>query len=157
MNGYTIGGQDRYAAIWEKSGGPAWVARHGLTGAQYQAEFNRHVADGFRLVLVSGYAAGNEARYAAIWQKDGGPAFVARHGLTAAQYQAEFDKNVADGFRLAQVNGYRVGNQTLYVAIWDKASSPAWVARHGLTSAAYQQEFNRLTSDGFRLVDVSGY
>lgn len=157
VNGYTINGADRYAAIWEKSPGPAWVARHGLTGAQYQAEFDKHVGAGFRLVLVSGYAVGNDARYAAIWQKDGGPAFVARHGLTGAQYQAEFDKHVAAGFHLAQVNGYRVGNQTLYAAIWDKASSPAWVARHGLTSAAYQQEFNKLTNEGFRLVDVSGY
>jgi len=27
--------QDRYAAIWIKSGGPAWVARHGLSSAQF--------------------------------------------------------------------------------------------------------------------------
>ena len=157
VNGYTVGGQDRYAAIWEKSGGPAFVARHGLSAAQYQAEFDKRVAEGFRLVLVTGYAVGNEARYAAIWQKDGGPAFVARHGLTAAQYQAEFDKHVAEGFRLALVNGYRVGSQTLYAAIWDKAPSPAWVARHGLTSDAYQQQFDKLTGEGYRLVDVSGY
>jgi polyglycine hydrolase-like protein len=157
VNGYTAGGQDRYAAIWEKSGGPQWVARHGLTSAQYQAEFDKHVGEGFRLVLVSGYAVGNEARYAAIWQKDSGPAFVARHGLTGAQYQAEFDKHVGEGFRLALVNGYRVGNQTLYAAIWDKAPSPAWVARHGMTSDGYQQEFNTFTNQGYRLIDVSGY
>jgi hypothetical protein len=157
VNGYSVGGQDRYAAIWEKSPGPAFVARHGLTGAQYQAEFDKHIAEGFRLVLVSGYAVGNEARYAAIWQKDGGPAFVARHGLTGAQYQAEFDKHVAEGFRLAQVNGYRVGGQTFYAAIWDKAPSPDWVARHGLTSAQYQAEFDKQTGQGLRLIDVSGY
>jgi hypothetical protein len=27
--------QDRYAAIWIKFGGPAWVARHGLSSAQF--------------------------------------------------------------------------------------------------------------------------
>jgi Bacterial tandem repeat domain 1 len=157
VNGYTAGGQDRYAAIWEKSGGVEWVARHGLTAAQYQAEFDKHVADGFRLLVVSGYAVGNEARYAAIWAKTGGAPWVARHGLTAAQYQAEFDKHVGEGFHLTLVNGYRVGNQTLYAAIWDKSPSPAWVARHGMTSDGYQQEFNTFTGQGYRLIDVSGY
>ncbi|MEH2020860.1 MAG: hypothetical protein V7K74_25635, partial [Nostoc sp.] len=36
-------GQNRYAAIWVKSGGPAWQARHGLTSAQYQATFDKLV------------------------------------------------------------------------------------------------------------------
>jgi hypothetical protein len=115
------------------------------------------VADGFRLVVVSGYAIGGEARYAAIWQRDPGPPFVARHGMTSAEYQQAFDKNVADGFRLAMVNGYRVGDQTLYAAIRDKKATPAWVARHGMTSGEYQTEFNSLVSQGFRLIDVSGY
>jgi hypothetical protein len=35
--------------------------------------------------------------------------------------------------------------------------SPAWVARHGMTSGEYQTEFNSLVSQGFRLIDVSGY
>jgi hypothetical protein len=157
VNGYTVQGQDRYAAIWEKSQGPAFIARHGMTSDVYQAEFNKHVADGFRLVVVSGYAIGGEARYAAIWQRDLGPPFVARHGMTSAEYQQAFDKNVADGFRLALVNGYRIGDQTLYAAIWDKKASPAWVARHGMTSGEYQTEFNSLISQGFRLIDVSGY
>ena len=71
---------------------------------------------------------------------DLGPPFVARHGMTSAEYQQAFDKNVADGFRLALVNGYRVGDQTLYAAIRDKKASPAWVARHGMTSGEYQTE-----------------
>jgi hypothetical protein len=157
VNGYTVKGQDRYAAIWEKSPGPPFVARHGMTSAEYQAEFNKQVGLGFRLVVVSGYAVGSEARYAAIWQKDLGPPFVARHGMTSAEYQQAFDKNVGDGFRLALVNGYRVGQQTLYAAIWDKSASPAWVAKHGMTSSEYQDEFNTLTGQGYRLIDVSGY
>ena len=31
VSGYTVGGQPRYAAIFEKKSGPAWFARHGLT------------------------------------------------------------------------------------------------------------------------------
>ena len=37
VNGYAVGYSAQYAAIWTKTGGPAMAARHGLTGAQYQA------------------------------------------------------------------------------------------------------------------------
>ncbi|MFC4584841.1 hypothetical protein [Sphaerisporangium corydalis] len=157
VDGYTVGGQDWYAAIWEKSAGPAWVARHGLTSAQYQAEFDRLVGLGYRLVHVSGYGAGSQDRYAAIWEKSAGPAWVARHGLTSAQYQAEFDRLVGLGYRLVHVSGYGIGSQDRYAAIWEKSAGPAWVARHGLTSAQYQAEFDRLVGLGHRLVHVDGY
>ena len=157
VSGYSVGNQALYAAIWEKSAGPPRVARHGLSSAQYQAEFDSLVGQGYRLLDVSGYGVGGEARYAAIWEKSAGPAWVARHGLTSAQYQAEFDKLVGQGFRLACVSGYAVGSQAFYAGIWQKASGPAWVARHGLTSAQYQAEFDKLVAQGYRLVDVSGY
>jgi hypothetical protein len=38
-----------------------------------------------------------------------------------------------------------------------KTDGPAWVARHGLTSEQYQQAFDQLTSQGYRLDLVSGY
>jgi Bacterial tandem repeat domain 1 len=69
VSGYGVGGQDRYAAIWEKSGSQAWVARHGLSSAQYQAEFDKLVGQGYKLIQVSGYDVGGQDRYAAIWSK----------------------------------------------------------------------------------------
>src|SRR6266700_1509113 len=158
VDGYTLNNQDRYAAIWEKRSSPPFVARHGLTSQQYQQEFNTQVGQGFRLKLVSGYSAGDQDRYAAIWEKDGGPPFVARHGLTSQQYQQEFNTQVSQGFRLVWVSGYRHGTEERYAAIWEKSAAPPWVARHGMSSPAYQHEFNHEVGDlGFRLVQVSGY
>ncbi|AFY34989.1 hypothetical protein [Calothrix sp. PCC 7507] len=157
VSGYNVNGQDRYAAIWDKSNSPAWVARHGLTSAQYQAAFDQFVGQGYRLVDVSGYSLNGQDRYAAIWVKSGGSAWVARHGLTSAQYQAAFDQYVGQGYRLVKVSGYNVNGQDRYAAIWDKSNSPAWVARHGLTSAQYQATFDQLVGQGYTPVDVSGY
>ncbi|OYD99349.1 hypothetical protein CDG77_01385 [Nostoc sp. 'Peltigera membranacea cyanobiont' 213] len=157
VSGYSVNGQDRYAAIWEKSDGPAWQARHGLTSAQYQATFDKLVGEGYRLVDVSGYDVNGQDRYAAIWVKSGGPAWEARHGLTSAQYQATFDKLVGEGYRLVDVSGYNVNGQNRYAAIWEKSGGSAWQARHGLTSAQYQATFDKLVGEGYRLVDVSGY
>lgn len=157
VSGYGVGNQARYAAIWEKKNGPAYEARHGLTGAQYQAEFNKWKSQGYRLTLVDGYGVGNQAQYAAIWEKKNGPAYEARHGMTPEQYQAEFNKWTGQGYRLTLVEGYGVGNQAFYAAIWEKTNGPAYEARHGLTSAQYQAEFNKWTSQGYRLTHVSGY
>jgi Bacterial tandem repeat domain 1/Trypsin-like peptidase domain len=134
-----------------------WEARHGLTSAQYQQAFNELVGQGFRLICVSGYAVGNQDLYAAIWEQRDGSAWQARHGLTSAQYQQAFNELVGQGFRLTHVSGYALGNQDLYTAIWEQRDGSAWQARHGLTSAQYQQAFNELVGQGFQLTHVSGY
>jgi hypothetical protein len=134
VNGYTVNSQDRYAAIWQKKAGPIFVARHGLSSQVYQQEFNKWTGQGFRLKLVSGYSVGQQDRYAAIWEKSEGPAWVARHGLSAQAYQQEFDNWVGQGFRLKLVSGYSVAGQERYAAIWEKDNGPAFVARHGLSS-----------------------
>ena len=144
-------GQDRYAAIWVKSDGPAWQARSGLTSAQYQTTFDQLVSQGYRLVDVSGYDVNGQDRYAAIWVKSAGPAWQARSGLTSAQYQATFDQLVGQGYRLVHVSGYSVNGQDRYAAIWEQSSGPAWQARHGLTSAEYQATFDQLVGQGYRL------
>ena len=157
VNGYGVGGRDYYAAIWERRSGPAWVARHGLTSAAYQQEFNRLTGLGYRLIDVSGYNVGGQARYAGIWERRSGPAWVARHGLTSAAYQREFDRLTGLGYRLIDVSGYAIRGQDYYAAIWERRSGPAWVARHGLTSAQYQTAFNNYTADGYHPIDVSGW
>jgi hypothetical protein len=77
--------------------------------------------------------------------------------MTSSGYQNEFDSLTSQGYRLTLVSGYRVGSADRYAAIWEKGSGPAWVARHGMTSSGYQDEFDRLTSQGYRLKLVSGY
>jgi hypothetical protein len=64
------------------------------------------------------------------------------------------DEVAADDGR---VSGYSVSGQDLYAAIWEKISGPAFVARHGMTSQLYQQEFDKLSSAGFRLTLVDAY
>ena len=111
------------------------------------------------MVQVSAYGVGRAARFAAIWEKRSGGAWVARHGMTSYQYQQEFNKFTRPpySYRLTCVSGYTVSNQDFYAAIWERRSGGAWVARHGLTSDQYQQEFDKYTGQGFRLTKVSGY
>ena len=52
----------------------AYIARHGLSGADYQREFEKHTQNGYRLTHISGYGVNGKDFYAAIWEKRGGTA-----------------------------------------------------------------------------------
>ena len=161
VNGYTgLNNIDKYVAIWDKPTGAVapWVAKHGLTAAQYQIQFNNWTGQGYRLKHVSGYAISNTARYAAIFEKIlNAPAQIARHGLTSAQYQAEFNANTQQGYVLVLVCGYVVNNIDYYAAIFEKKSSYPWIARHRMTSSTYQGQFENNYYQGYRLKVISGY
>lgn len=157
LSGYAVGGQARYAAIWQKVAGPEQKARHGMTAEQYQQEFDRLVDQGYRPVHVAGYAVGDEVRFAAIWEKGERLAWVARHDLTAPQYQRQFERFTADGYRLVDVSGYVREGQDRYAAIWEKKPGPAWETHHGMSTQVYQQEYDRLSRQGYRPVRISAW
>jgi CubicO group peptidase (beta-lactamase class C family) len=157
VSGYVSGGTERYAAFFENVTGPAYVARHGLSAAQYQSAFDTYTKQGYRLTWVSAHEFGSNERYTAIWEKKPGAAWVARHGLTSAQYQQAFNNYTKQGYRLIHVNGYTRNGSARFAAIFDKSAGPAWIARHNLTAAEYQKTFNDLSQKGYRVRSVSGY
>ena len=69
VNGYVVGGDVRYCAIWEKRGGPAWDARVGLTLDQLQTRTDAFKAQGYQPVMVNGYVVEGDVRYCAIWNR----------------------------------------------------------------------------------------
>ncbi len=157
VSGYEDGGSVRYAAIWEQTSGPAWRAFHGLTSAQYQSTVVTQQSQGYRPVVVNGYSVGGVAYFAAIFHVGGGVAWAARHDLTAAQYQTEFNTWTGQGYRPVHVSGYTSGGAERYAAIWEQTSGPAWRAYHGLSAAQYQSTFNTNAAQGYQLAKVSGY
>jgi CubicO group peptidase (beta-lactamase class C family) len=157
LNGYSVNGVDRYAGVWEQSPGPAWIARQGVSVADHQALLTSLPQQGFRPVAVSGYEVGGEVRFASLWQQIADPEWHARHGLTAAELQAELDALVPQGFRPVDVCGYRVGGQVRFAAIWERVPAPEWVVRHSLTAGEYRSHFDHLAEQGFVPWRVSGY
>jgi murein DD-endopeptidase MepM/ murein hydrolase activator NlpD len=69
VNAYVHGGQPHFSAIWSSKANGHYRARHGLTGSQYQAEWESTTKSGLLTRDVTGYAVGGSARYAAIWRK----------------------------------------------------------------------------------------
>ena len=73
----------RYAAVWVKRQGAAWVAVHGVDSAGYQSFFNNWTAKGFVPVLVSATGASGNAIFAAVFEQRIHGAWFARHGMTS--------------------------------------------------------------------------
>lgn len=147
----------RFAALFERSNGLPFVARHNIDGATYQAQFDVLGQLGYRPVWINGYSEGIGSRFNAVWEQCEGPAWVARHNLTDQDYQATFDALVAQGYRLRCVSGYAENGQARYAALWDQSAGPEWQARHGLSRSQYQQTFDQMAADGYTPVQVSGY
>lgn len=157
VNGYAYGSSVRFAAIWESSSGPDYIARHNMTSSQYQSYFSSYVSQGYRLKQVSGYSINGVSYFAAIWDKSSGPAWVARHNMTSSQYQSYMNSYVSQGYRLKEVSGYLSGSTLLYAAIWDKSSGPAWVTRHGMNSSSLQSYINSYANQSYKNINISAY
>ena len=134
--------------------GAAEVARHGLAAEDYQCMFDQAVSADYRLEWVDGFSVNGKLFFNVIYRPDKTGNWSASHNLTGAQYQAEFDKRQAAGFRLKQVDSYPVGNQIRYAAIFVKDGA-AVAAYHGLSAAEHQKKFDELTAGPWKPKNIS--
>lgn len=70
---FDVGGKRYVNAIFRPASGGDSRAVHGLTAAQFQAEFTKWTKQGYRPVIIESYL-NNGVRYAAVFKKGGGPA-----------------------------------------------------------------------------------
>jgi CubicO group peptidase (beta-lactamase class C family) len=157
MSGYVSGGAEQYAALWIKESGPTWQAGSSMTEADFQKTFNDFSKQGYRLTWVSAHEASGAVRYEGIWEQKSGPAWEAKANLSAAEYQQAFDTYTKQGYRPLHVWGYTSGGQPRFAVIFEKSNGLAWVARHNLNPAQYQQAFNQFTGQGYHVKVISGY
>ncbi len=157
ISGYVTGGSERYTGLWVKEGGPAWMARLGLSMADFQKAFDDNGKQGYRLTWVSAHEFGGAVRYEGIWEQKPGPAYEARANLTSPEFQQMYDSYTGKGYRLIHVYGYTSAGTPRFAAIFEKSNGPAVAARDNMTADQYQKFFNDFSNQGYRLKEVSGY
>lgn len=129
--------------------GSAEVARHGLPAEDYQCLFDQAVDAGYRLEWIDGFSFKGKLFFNAVFRPKGGVQWSAVHNLNGNQYQDEFDKRKAQGYRLKHVDSYLSGNQILYAAIFVKDGAQV-AAYHGLSAADHQKKIDELTAGPWR-------
>jgi murein DD-endopeptidase MepM/ murein hydrolase activator NlpD len=157
VDAFNYKGKIYFNAIFRPEQGAKWSAVHNLNGNQYQAEFDKRKALGFRLKHVDSYLSGNQVLYAAIFVKDGGPQITAYHGLSAAEHQKKLDELTAGPWRPKVISVVSIGGNRFYTALYENANVGGWEARSFLTGAEYQNLFDENKQKGRQLVYLNVY
>jgi hypothetical protein len=84
-------------------------------GADYQFWFDRYTELGLRPAFVD---ANDGLQYAALFVSDSIGPWVARHGLTSADYQTEFNAQDHQGRMPISVQGGGLGDGIRYAAVF---------------------------------------
>jgi CubicO group peptidase (beta-lactamase class C family) len=156
----------KFAAVFEQGIAGAWRARHGMSsGPEANAGTFQNLnktAKNQKMILrsVAIYGTASDRRYAAVWHAN--PRFVKWHvhpSDTGASYQGVFNAETQlPGYQLA---GYRAAYVSLsgdhiYCSVFKDDVVGGWVARHGMTAADYQAEFNKQNAAGLYPICVQG-
>ncbi|MGF7214126.1 hypothetical protein GGR92_000266 [Spirosoma lacussanchae] len=132
-----------------------------VTAREYQRQFDRLVAQGYRPISVSAntlqvidYQPGERPQlgYWGVFEKrpDTTP-WAARHALSHEAYQREFNTWTRQGYMPTSINVAFMDGQTSYCVIYDKIPNPpAWVARHGISYAEFARTNEDLLRQGYR-------
>jgi hypothetical protein len=166
FNAYTIepipgAGQTYIDAIFRPATGITYEARHGLSGAAYQQEFDTWVGEkGYRLVHIESYYshASDRTSYAPIFRKYDGPNIAAYHGVTKAEHQTLLeDLTGTKGFIPVNISVVSRNGERRYTGLYEKRSVGLWELRSTLTAAEYQQKFTDNANKGLRLAYLNAY
>jgi hypothetical protein len=157
IDGYEVGGNTFFNVIFRAADGVPWVARHGLTAAQYQTEFNQWTGQGYRLKHIESYLQGGAIRYAAIFIKKAGPGFLAYHGKDAAGHQQAFDCLIGQGWVPVNISVVSPGGQRTHAALYEKLDAGSFWTKNFMTPNEYQTEFDANVQAGRKLVYLNAY
>jgi hypothetical protein len=158
LDGFRSVGKTWINAIFRPDDGRTpWVARHNLTGAQYQAEFEKWTKVGYRPLQIESYPVSDGIRYAAIFVKAAGPPFVAYHARSEADHQSRFNQLTAQGFAPVVISVTPWGGARYYTAFYEKKDVGGFAAYQVLDSNRYQAAFNQQAGAGRKLVYLNAY
>lgn len=155
LDGYEVKGHTFFNVIFRTATNIAWQAQHGMSGAQYQAVFDTAKQNGFRLSNLSSYVSGGKLVYAAIFDKVGGSAMHAYHGVGKASHQQSFNDFTKAGFVPVNVSVTAVGGVLQFAAFYVKQDVGSFVHLAELSAAAYQSAWDSNVAAGRQLAYLS--
>ncbi len=129
------------------------VTYHDATAASHQSQFNTLTGQGYRLKQLSVAGGLAAPRYAAIWEVQGGPSWVASHNMTQAQYTTQRSTWIGQGYRPKLVTAAGSGSDTVFAAVFhaDGASTTDLTAS---SESAFLTAVNSALTAGRRPVSV---
>lgn len=137
---YNVGSQVFVNVIVRPAGrGGKNYVRHGLTGAQYQQEYDTQVTRGRRrLALVDSYIDNGQVRYAFIMEPGDGTKLPAYHGVDAAEHKKLFETYTGRGFVPTSVSVVSIDGERRFSTSWAAGRVTGLIVRSTVDAREYQ-------------------
>ncbi|GAA2702199.1 serine hydrolase [Nonomuraea recticatena] len=164
--GYEVGGQARYAAIWEPAHPPGpntQQSYHGIPFSDYPKHFDQLKGDGYRPVRVNGYSVAGQTFFATIWEKVSRiPLWQAHHAIKLDDLYSHVSKLRGEGYDLVDLCGYPSPGlaETLCATVWEGWPGydlSWWWIKPQVGEINYQAQFDRMPKAHWRPVRVIGF
>ncbi len=150
----------RYAAIWELSPGPPWVAYHGLSRAEHQLKIDELSAKGYTPINLSCVMDNRDVvRVTGLYHYANLGSWAAKTFLTAGDYQQLSEENWAAGRLTSYVNACGYPNEYRFSAIWHQKppGSGGIIAHHGIPWGGLEGHVTLKNADGYLTRSIAGY
>lgn len=118
ISGVSDAGTMRYYALYEKKSLGGYLAKTSIPVADYQEVFDQQKALGRQPIYLNAFSHAGQSYLSAVFSSTTTGSYAAKHGLTSAGYQAEWEKWTGDGYLTRNVTGYDGGGAARYAAIW---------------------------------------
>lgn len=149
VESYLSSGNVRYIAVFQKNRPGGFSARHGLTTDQHEAELDKAKEGGLNPVCISVVSAQGQRHYTVLYRSDSIGQWQMKSQVKESDYQGLFDDNKAAGRSPVYLQEYVHDGQAFLSTVFASGGSGAVRARHGLSSADFQQEWEIATKAGF--------
>lgn len=144
-----------FAAVFEKKSYNAWSAKHDMTQSAFDAANADAKSKGLILKTCSTYGSSSDRRYAAVWiPNPGNIKWRVYSNVSANDYQVYFNANTQLPYYMPEI--VAVSDEQTYCCMFTDSIRGRWEARHSLTAAQYQTEFNKHTKAGLMPIYVDG-
>jgi hypothetical protein len=157
FDGYEVAKKPYVNVVFRKDEGGAWLMRHGLDHATFQAEIEKSYAAGLWPTIVESYREGDSLRYAFVAEQRPGPAPTVYHGRTQDQHEKLVQDLNEQGYEPRGVSVVSIKGKLWYTALWDKTGFKGWVLRSTLRSGQYQKWVEDNAKFGRPVAYVNGY
>lgn len=135
-----------------------YVERHGMSGAEFQTEFNLWTAAPyrFRLTRICGSETSGQARYTALFEKsDKVTPWMATAMMDGPTFKTTHNANHAAGYRLVWHDVFTVNSSRFYNAIWEKTGGGLQRISLGESLPSHSISVINNIKDKYYLTDMS--
>lgn len=158
LDNYVRNGQLQLAAVFSTPMGGRWEAYHLVSAQEHLRRFNDLRARGFRPYAISVAVLNGVPSISAAYTNLPSTGWTALYGLTADEYQAEFNRQLAQGRGPVYLKVYDDGGTPRFSAIWTReANQTRWHARHNMDAAAFFQFNEERAQEGFQARVITSY